>query len=115
MNQDVNESRKLFWKEVGKTNGEKMENCNKIKGGNRRFALEEVEVRRISKEYFENLYNIDNQKQVAIHICGFDGVQRGNYFGGKPIRRAEVEVGVGKFKNGKAAGKDEVTGKMIIG
>ena len=39
----------------------------------------------------------------------------GNYFGEEPIRRMEVEVRVGKLKNGKAAGKDEVTGEMIKG
>ena len=33
------------------------------------------------------------------------------YFGGEPIGRAEVEVG--KLKNGKAAGKDEITNEMI--
>ena len=43
-------------------------------------------------------------------MCGFDGVGRGNYLGGEPIRRTEVEVRVSKLKNGKAAGKDEVTG-----
>ena len=32
-----------------------------------------------------------------------------------PIRRTEVEVRVGKLKNDKAAGKDEVTGEMIKG
>ena len=42
-------------------------------------------------------------------MCGFDGVRRGNYFGGEPTRRTEVEVRVGKFKNGKAAGKGDVT------
>ena len=46
-------------------------------------------------------------------MCGFDGVRRGNYFGGESIGRAEVEVRVGKLKNGKAAGKDEITGEMI--
>ena len=44
MNQDVNGNRKLFWKEVSKVNGGKMENSNRIKDGNRRLALEEVEV-----------------------------------------------------------------------
>ena len=39
-------------------------------------------------------------------------LQRGNYFGGEPIRRTEVEVKVGKLKNGKAAGKDEITGEI---
>ena len=66
-------------------------------------------------DYFEDLYNIDTQEQVAVHICGFNVVQRGNYFRRDPIRRMEVEVRVGKFKNGKAAGKDEVTGEMIKG
>ena len=32
-----------------------------------------------------------------------------------PIRRIEVEVRLGKLKNGKAAGKDKVTGEMIKG
>ena len=27
----------------------------------------------ILKDYFEDLYNIDTQKQVAVHMCTFDG------------------------------------------
>ena len=46
-------------------------------------------------------------------MCGFEGIQRGNYFGGEPIGGAEVEVRVGKVKNGNTAGKDEITGKII--
>ena len=44
-----------------------------------------------------------------------DSVQKGNYFRREPVRRTEVEVRVGKLKNGKAAGKDEVTGEMVKG
>ena len=29
---------------------------------------------------------------------GFNGIQRGNYFGGESIRRSEVEVKVGKLR-----------------
>ena len=47
---------------------------------------------------FEDLYNIDAQEQVAFHICGFDGSQRGSYFEGEAIRRAEVDVRVEKLK-----------------
>ena len=47
-------------------------------------------------------------------MCGFDGIQRGNYFRGEPTGGAEVEVRVGKLKNGKATGKDEIIGKIII-
>ena len=48
-------------------------------------------------------------------MCGFDEIQEGNYFEGEPIGRAEVEVRVSKFKNGKAAAKDEITGERIKG
>ena len=51
------------------------------------------------------------QKQVAVHVCGFDGIRRGNYFGGEPIGRAES----GNLKNGKAAAKDEIAGDVISG
>ena len=46
-------------------------------------------------------------------MFGFDGIRRGNYLGGDPIRKTEVEVRVGKLKNIKAAGKDEITGEMM--
>ena len=36
-------------------------------------------------------------------------------FRGGPIARTEAEVRVGKLKNGKAAGKDKITGEMIKG
>ena len=81
-----------------------------------RLAQEEDEVRRIWKEYFEILYNIHTQEEhVAVHMYGFDGIRRGNYFGEEPIGRAEVEVRMGKLNNGKAAGKDENTEEMIKG
>ena len=98
MNQDVNGNRKLFWKEVSKVNGGKVENSNRIKDRNGRLVLEEAEVQRIWKEYYEDLYSIDTQEQVVVHMCGFDGVWRGNYFGGEPIVRMEVEVRVGKLR-----------------
>ena len=44
-----------------------------------------------------------------------NGIWRGNYFRGEPTGRAEVEVRVGKLKNGKAVGRDEITGKIIKG
>ena len=76
-----------------------MESCSRITDGNGRLEQGEDEVPSIWKEYFQDLYNTDTQEQVAVHVCGFDGVRR----------RAEVQMRVGKFKNGKAANKDEVT------
>ena len=48
-------------------------------------------------------------------MWGFDGVHRGNYFGGELIKTTEVEVRVGMLQNRKALGKDEVTGDMVKG
>ena len=42
--------------------------------------MEDCEIQKIWREYYEDLYNIDTQEQVAVYICGFDGVRRGNYF-----------------------------------
>ena len=56
VNQDVNGNRKLFWKEVSKANGGKVENSNRIKDGNGRLVREEAEVGRIWKEYYKELY-----------------------------------------------------------
>ena len=43
-------------------------------------------------------------------MCGFDGIQRGSYFGGVLIRNYELEVRIGKV-----AGNDEITGEMVKG
>ena len=106
MNEDVNGNRKLFWKELSNVKIGKVESCNTIKDGNGRLAQGEDEM--IWKEYFEGLFNIDTQEQIAVNICGFDCIQRGNQFGGEPIGRTEL-------KNGKAAGKDEITGEIMKG
>ena len=80
MNEDVNRNRKLFWKEVSNAKGGNVEICSRIKYGNGGLA---------QGEDFEDLYNIDTQEQVAVHVCGFDGIQRGKYFRGEPIGKAE--------------------------
>ena len=102
MTEDVNGNRKLFWKEISNVKGGKVESCNIMKDGNGSLAKGEDDVRRIWKKYFEDLNNIDTQEQVAVHMCDFDGIRKDNYFGGEPIGRDEVEVRVGKLKNGKA-------------
>ena len=72
-------------------------------------------MRKIWKDYFEDLYNLVTQEEVAVHMYGFGGIRRGNYFGGEPIGRVKVDVRVGKLKNGKAVGKDVITGEMTKG
>ena len=115
MIEDVNGNGKLFWKEVSNAKGGKMESCSRIKYGNGRLAQGYNEVRNICKDYFEALYNTDTHEQVSVHMCSFDGIRRGSYFEGEPKGRAQIEVRVGKLENGKAAGKDEITGETING
>ena len=62
----------------------------------------------------EGVY-IDTQEHFAVLMCGFDGIRISNCIGGETIGRAEVEMGVGKLKNGKAVSKDEITGEIIKG
>ena len=76
----MNGNRKLFWKEVSNEKGEKVENCSRVKDGNGRLAQGEDEARKNWKEYFEDQYDIDTQEEVPVHMCGFDGIQRVNYF-----------------------------------
>ena len=109
MNKDVHGNRKLFWKGAGNVKGGKVKSCSRTKDGNCRLAQGEDEIQRIWKEHFEDLYNIDSHGEEAVQLCGSDGIQRGNYFRGKPIGKAEVEVSVGKLKNGKAVGGNEIT------
>ena len=54
----------------------KEESCSRMKDVNGRLAQVENEVRKIWKEYFEELYNINNQEEVAVNMCGFDGIRR---------------------------------------
>ena len=60
-------------------NSGKVESCSRIQ--DRNGKLREDEVPRIWKVYFEDLYNLDTQKQLAVHMCCFDGVLKGKYFG----------------------------------
>ena len=85
----VNGNRKLFWKEVSNAKGGKAESCSRVKGGNGRLAQGEDEARKIWKEYLEDLYNIDTQKEVAVHMYVFDGIRSGNYFRGESFGRAD--------------------------
>ena len=68
----------------------KVESCSTIKDGSGRLAQREDELRKIWKEHFEDLYNIDTQEQVAFHMCGLDGIQRGN------IWMKKVKMGMGR-------------------
>ena len=51
MNEDVNGSRKLFWKEVSNEKGGKVESCSIVKDRNRNGLECEVHVDRVCLEH----------------------------------------------------------------
>ena len=69
---------KLFRNKLSKVKRGKMESCSKIKDGNGRLPMEEDELRRVWKDHLDDIFNIDTQEQVAVHMCGFDSIQRNN-------------------------------------
>ena len=71
-----------IWKELSKVKGGKVELLqNKV--WKKDLGLGDDEVRVKWNDYFGDLYNIETQEQVTVHMCGLDGVQRGSYFGGE--------------------------------
>ena len=53
----------------------KVESYRRIKGVNGRLVLGEEELRRIWKDYFDDLYNTNIEEKVTVHKCDFDGIQ----------------------------------------
>ena len=72
INENVNGNKKLFWKEVSNAKRGKVESCSRIKDENGRLAQGEDEVRKIWKEYFQELHKINTQEQVAVYMYDFD-------------------------------------------
>ena len=65
---------------MGKVIGGNVESCSRTNKGNGRYSLGVDEIRRTCREHFENMYNIDTQEQLVVHLCDFGGVRKGNYF-----------------------------------
>ena len=72
MNEDVNRNRKLFRKEVSYAKGGKVE-LQQNKGWKWEAGTGGGQSER-------DLYNIDTQEEVAVHMCGLDRIRRGNYY-----------------------------------
>src|SRR5678815_774823 len=113
MNGDLQGNRKLFWKEARKVKNENKGNLLRIMNTDGAFVTDEMDVRGVWEEHFENLHNIGSNEEVIVNVCGFDGARRNRYFGDEVISKEEVIGRVRKLKNGKSAGIDEITGEMI--
>lgn len=43
------------------------------------FLTDEMDIRRMLREHFENLHNVGRNEKAIVNACGFDGV-RNRYF-----------------------------------
>ena len=59
-----------------------MENCTRIKYRNGSFLVAVDNMCENRKDIFEDLYNVDIEKQFTVIMRGFDDARRDNYFGG---------------------------------
>src|SRR5678816_1162189 len=60
MNGDLQGNRKLFWKKARKVKNENKGNLLRIMNRDDAFVTNEMDVRGMWKEHFENLYNINS-------------------------------------------------------
>ena len=65
--------------------GEKLNHYSRLKDGIGRMVVGDNDVRKILKEYFEDLYNVATEVRVTLNIYGSDRVKMSNYFGLEPI------------------------------
>ena len=108
MNGDLHGNRNLFWKEARKVKNVNKGNLLRIMKRDGAFVTDEMDVRRVWKKHFENVYNIGSNEEVIVNVCGFDGAKRNRYFGDKVISKEEVMGRVRKLKKGKSADIDEM-------
>ena len=115
MNEDSNGNRKLFWKSVRNAKGGKVESCSRIKDGNESLAQGRTKRERSGRSILKIciIWILRNRLQsTCVALIGFGEVTTSEE---SQLEELRFEVRVGKFKNGKAVGKDEITREMIKG
>src|SRR5678816_3363944 len=90
MNGDLQGNRKLFWKEARKVKNENKGNLLRIMKRDGAFVTDEMDVRGVWREHFENLHNIGRNEEVRVNVCGFDGARRNMYFWDEVISKEAV-------------------------
>lgn len=45
------------------------------------FVTYEMDMRKVWRDQFENMYDIRNNKEVNLNVCGLDYIRRNMYFG----------------------------------
>jgi hypothetical protein len=112
---NFNENKKGFWKEVRKkTKGSLGGVSTTVKSANGEVLNERNEVSERWSEYFENLLNVEDEREVDVPCMGIANGRHGRIEEQRgDICMEEVKMALRKLKNGKAPGVDEVEGEII--
>ena len=106
------ENKKKFWKEVKRVRkGEsRMEESVKDKNGHILIGTDAI---KRWAEYFEELLNVEDEREAAITVVGGMNVPVMGDENDRDITRGEVNRALNETKTGKAAGMDGVRAEML--
>jgi len=107
MGRNFEEKRKVFWKEVKRIRKEESGREEKVKDKNGKLLVCGNEVKKRWAEYFEELLNVDDEREANVVAIGSD--RRMPVFGDvndRQVEREEVQEAVKEMKTGKAPGLD---------
>lgn len=113
MSENFSENKKLFWKKVNEVRKprEKMEVRINDEDGRQLTGEEEVICR--WSEYFEELLNVNEEREVQLTTLGRGGTRSNRKKEEVRISEKEVADAIAKLKCGKAMGMDGVSVEMI--
>ena len=112
LGRNFEQNKKKFWKEVNRTRKERTTKEVTVKDRNGQL-VKGIEARRRWAEYFQNLLNLEDEREAEIVAVGGVEVPVFGEENERSITRAEVERALSGTKVGKAAGVDCVGAEML--
>ena len=96
----------MFWKEVKRVKKDEQARDEMVKDVNGQILSDGVEVRRRWVEYFEQVLNVADVREVNVNVVGNWRTPMLGGLNGIAISQVEVREAVNEMKSGKAPGLD---------
>nr|XP_053629700.1 uncharacterized protein LOC128686692 isoform X1 [Cherax quadricarinatus] len=107
------ENKKKFWSEINKLRKPREQMDLSVKNRRGELLNGELEVLGRWREYFEELLNVDEDREAVISCIGQGGITSCRSEEEPVVSVGEVREAVGKMKGGKAAGIDGIKIEML--
>ena len=112
LSKNFKDNKKMFWKDVNMEMKKDDQMDTKIKDADGNILSEENAVRNRWKEYFEELLNVDDGREVEMNEVQLNGANR-NARMVMELNEDDVRKAVKKLKKGKSPGIDGITSEML--